>query len=49
VIADSSKIGKVTFARICTVSDVDNIITDRGVTGEQLRSLSNAGAQVTTV
>jgi DeoR family transcriptional regulator, aga operon transcriptional repressor len=49
VIADSSKIGKVTFARICMVSDVDDIITDRGVTAEQLRSLSNAGAQVTTV
>jgi len=39
----------VTVARICTVSDVDNIITDRGVTGEQLRSLSSVGAQVTTV
>lgn len=49
VIADSSKIGKVTFARICMVKDVDDIVTDRGVTGEQLRSLSNAGAQVTTV
>jgi DeoR family transcriptional regulator of aga operon len=49
VVADSSKIGKVTFARICTVTDVDDIITDRGVTGEQLRSLSGAGAQVTTV
>jgi len=49
VIADSSKIGRVTFARICTVSDVDNIITDRAVTDEQMRSLSSAGAQVTTV
>jgi DeoR family transcriptional regulator of aga operon len=49
VIADSSKIGKVTFARICTVSDVDHIITDHAVTDEQMRSLSSAGAQVTTV
>ena len=49
VIADSSKIGKITFARICTVSDVDNIITDRAITDEQMRSLSSAGAQVTTV
>jgi DeoR/GlpR family transcriptional regulator of sugar metabolism len=31
------------------VSDVDDIITDRGITDEQLRSLSSAGAQVTTV
>jgi hypothetical protein len=28
---------------------VDNIITDRAVTDEQIRSLSSAGAQVTTV
>jgi len=49
VIADSSKIGKVTFARICMVSDVDDIITDRGITSEQLRSLASAGGQVTTV
>ena len=49
VVADSSKIGKVTFARICTVSDVDDIVTDRGVTSEQVHSLSSAGARVTTV
>jgi len=49
VVADSSKIGKVTFARICTVSDVDHIVTDRGVTSDQLHSLSSAGALVTTV
>ena len=49
VIADSSKIGKVTFARICKVTDVDEIITDRGVSREQLRSLSSAGAQVRIV
>jgi len=49
VISDSSKIGKVTFARICTVSDVDEIITDRGITSEQLHGLSIAGAHVTTV
>src|SRR5689334_14292586 len=49
VIADSSKIGKVTFARICKVTDVDEIITDRGISREQLRSLSSAGAQVRIV
>jgi DeoR family transcriptional regulator of aga operon len=49
VVADSSKVGKVTFARICTVTDVDDIVTDSGITDEQLRSLSSAGAQVTTV
>lgn len=41
--------GKVTFARICTVSDVDHIVTDRGVTSDQLHSLSSAGALVTMV
>ena len=49
VITDSSKIGKVTFARICMVSDVDDIVTDRGITGEQLSSLSSVGARVSTV
>ena len=49
VIADSSKIGKVTFARISPVDGVDDIVTDRGASDEQVRSLQAAGVRVTTV
>ena len=49
VIADSSKIGRVTFARIVPLARVDDIVTDSAITDEQMRSLSSAGAQVTTV
>jgi DeoR family transcriptional regulator of aga operon len=49
VVADSSKIGKVTFARISPVSDVHDIVTDRGATAEQVDGMRAAGVQVTTV
>lgn len=49
VIADSSKIGKVTFARISPLSGVDDVVTDRGADPEQLRRLKEAGVQVITV
>jgi DeoR family transcriptional regulator of aga operon len=31
VIADSSKIGKVTFARICGTDVIDTLVTDAGI------------------
>ena len=31
VIADSSKIGKVTFARICGTEMIDTLVTDAGI------------------
>ena len=31
VIADSSKIGKVTFARICGTEMIDTLVTDSGI------------------
>jgi len=49
VIADSSKIGQVTFARISPLKGVDDIVTDRGASAQQLRSLRNAGVVVVTV
>jgi DeoR family transcriptional regulator of aga operon len=49
VVADSSKIGKVTFARISPVSGVDDIVTDRAATSDQVDGLRSAGVQVTTV
>lgn len=49
VIADSSKIGRVTFARISLLSGVTDIITDHGAQPEQLEALRRAGARVTAV
>jgi DeoR family transcriptional regulator of aga operon len=49
VIADSSKIGKVTFARISLLSGVTDVITDRGADPDQLAGLRRAGVQVITV
>jgi DeoR family transcriptional regulator, aga operon transcriptional repressor len=49
LVADSSKIGKVTFARICPARDVDELITDRGADPVAVRALTDAGVQVTLV
>jgi DeoR family transcriptional regulator, aga operon transcriptional repressor len=49
LVADSSKIGKVTFARICPARDVDELITDRGADPAAVRALSETGMQVTLV
>jgi len=39
----------VTFARISLLSDITDIVTDRGVEPEQLNGLRRAGVQVVTV
>jgi DeoR family transcriptional regulator of aga operon len=49
LVTDSSKIGKVTFARICPARDVDELITDRGADPAAVRALSETGMQVTLV
>ncbi|MET0695671.1 MAG: DeoR/GlpR family DNA-binding transcription regulator [Propionibacteriaceae bacterium] len=49
VIADSSKIGKVTFARISLLSGVTDVITDRGASPDQLEGLRQAGVRVQVV
>ena len=49
VITDSSKIGRVTFARISLLSGVTDVVTDRGAHPEQLAALRDAGLQVTAV
>ena len=43
VVADSSKIGLVAFARICPVERVDELITDRGADARALRAIRQAG------
>jgi DeoR family transcriptional regulator of aga operon len=49
VVADSSKLGKKAFARICTLDGVDELITDSGADPEILRAFADAGLRVTTV
>lgn len=49
VIADSSKIGRVTFARISMLSGVSDVVTDRGAQPGQLEALQRAGVRVTAV
>jgi DeoR family transcriptional regulator of aga operon len=48
VIADSSKIGKVTFARICDISAVSDLVTDKDIDPSALAALRRAGVAVTT-
>jgi DeoR family transcriptional regulator of aga operon len=49
VIADSSKIGLVRFARIAPLSRVSDVVTDVDATAEQLHALAAAGPQIITV
>jgi DeoR family transcriptional regulator of aga operon len=49
VIADSSKIGKVTFARICPLSAVTDVVTDCDADSAQLQGLRSAGLEVLAV
>jgi len=49
VITDSSKLGRVTFARISHLDQVSAIVTDRGARPEQVDALRRAGVEVLTV
>jgi DeoR family transcriptional regulator of aga operon len=49
LVADSSKIGKVTFARICPARDAHELITDRAADPGAIRALTEAGVHVTLV
>jgi len=47
VVADSTKLGQVAFARICGISDIDEVITDRDADPSEVAALEEAGVQVT--
>jgi DeoR family transcriptional regulator, aga operon transcriptional repressor len=49
VVADSSKIDRVAFARICPLAKVDELITDAGADRAALAALRDSGLVVTTV
>jgi DeoR family transcriptional regulator of aga operon len=46
VVADSSKVGRRAFARICTAGDVDVLVTDSGLTAEAAARFAEAGVKV---
>jgi DeoR family transcriptional regulator of aga operon len=49
VVSDSSKIGHVAFARICELSEVDQLITDDGADPAAVAAIEEAGVKVTIV
>lgn len=49
VIADSSKFGKRGFGRICGLEDVEQIITDSGISDHIVKTLQGMGIEVTIV
>jgi DeoR family transcriptional regulator of aga operon len=49
VLCDSSKFGRRGFSRICSIEDVDQIITDSGIPRHMLEALSARGIEVTIV
>jgi DeoR family transcriptional regulator of aga operon len=49
VVADSSKIGKVTFAQICDLGAVDELVTDDAAQPVAVEALTEAGVRVTLV
>ncbi|MEV4888579.1 DeoR/GlpR family DNA-binding transcription regulator [Nonomuraea sp. NPDC050547] len=46
VVADSSKIGKRAFARICPLSEIDTLVTDEQLSDALFDQLSEAGVKV---
>jgi DeoR family transcriptional regulator of aga operon len=49
VVADSSKIGMVSPALICPVTDIDILVTDSGITPEALAAFRSRGVEVIAV
>ena len=49
VLADSTKFGKKSLAKICGISDVNEIITDSGISNSNKKKLEEKGVKVTVV
>jgi len=48
-VADSSKIGRIAFAKICGLERIDELITDVEAEPRALRTIRDAGVEVATV
>ena len=46
IVADSSKVGRRAFARICTAREIDVLVTDAGITEDDVARLKDAGVEV---
>jgi len=49
VLADSTKFGRRGFGRICGFDDIDQIITDKGISEHTIKILEGMGVKVTVV
>jgi DeoR family transcriptional regulator, aga operon transcriptional repressor len=47
IVADGSKIGRVAFAKLCDISEIDELVTDTSAEGPDLNALRRAGLKVT--
>jgi DeoR family transcriptional regulator, aga operon transcriptional repressor len=45
-VADASKLGRTAFARICSIEQLDVLVTDDGASPELLDELRAAGVEV---
>lgn len=46
VVADNTKIGRVTFAEICPLADIDDLVTDDPLDQRQERAMTDHGVRV---
>lgn len=46
VLADNTKIGNTTYARVCPLSEIDHLITDRNVSPEKIDLFGKMGVKV---
>jgi DeoR family transcriptional regulator of aga operon len=46
VVADATKVGRVTFAGICPLSEIDDLVTDGTLTDDQEQELAATGVRV---
>jgi DeoR/GlpR family transcriptional regulator of sugar metabolism len=48
IVADSSKVGRRAFARICTAREIDVLVTDKGIATDDAAQLEEAGVDIIT-
>lgn len=49
VLADHTKFGKRGFSRICSVDEIDEIITDKGISSSMVEKFATSGIKITVV
>ena len=49
LLADHSKYGKVSFAKVAELSEIDHYLTDDGISKTALEAMEAAGVSVTVV